>query len=176
MTADDFCDCCPSLSIPPHYTTFTRPASLWPSLETSPSYSVPNSARGVCFPSYRQSVNTSSSYPAIDVVSPLQSSRCTHANLAFDTTTPTGPLEQVFQLWKHCLTYTDNLLRAVLHSALGLAGALLAVQNCHCTVMTATTLFFLQLQLHPNITVHLYLSLFLYLCHPGAFSGNIGRY
>lgn len=38
----------------------------------------------VCFAAYLQSVNTSSSSPAIDLVSPLQSSQCTHANLAFD--------------------------------------------------------------------------------------------
>lgn len=72
-----------------HCSTFTLPPSL--SLPTLQHlfffFSLPNSTTLVCSPSYLQSVNTLSSSPAIDLISPLQSSQCTHANLAFDTTT-----------------------------------------------------------------------------------------
>lgn len=66
--------------------------SLWHFLaiySISPFLSAPYCASLVCFPAYLQSVNTSSLVLlAIDLVSPLQSSQCTHANPAFDTTPP----------------------------------------------------------------------------------------
>lgn len=45
----------------------------------------PNSASRVCLPAYLKSVNTSSpAEPTIDLLSPLQSTQCTHANPVFD--------------------------------------------------------------------------------------------
>lgn len=63
--------------------------------------------RLVCSSPYHQSVNTSSSWTAIDL---LQSSQCTHAKLVFDATPPNPPTtprhtpNQAFQ----ALRYTSS--------------------------------------------------------------------
>lgn len=76
-------DCCFS-----RFVSFTL-AFLLAIYSISSFLSAPYCASLVCFPAYLQSVNTSSLVLlAIDLVSPLQSSQCTHANPAFDTTPP----------------------------------------------------------------------------------------
>lgn len=115
LNGRQWCDCCclPSGLLPQNLPPSSLSSSVLQhrSLLFTATF---DSQSLVCVAAYLQSVNTSSSSPAIDLLSPLQSSQCAHTNPAFDTT----PREQVSPHWKNEHLHGDPVERHA--SALGL--------------------------------------------------------